>query len=312
MAEVMLFGEPMVLFVADREGPLEDAESFSRMLAGAEINVAIGLTRLGHPAAYYTKLGKDPFGRYIEKKLKSEKIGALVSYDDRHNTGFMLKGRVEKGDPETAYYRKDSAASHMTEEDVAGLDLSGIRILHLTGIPPALSPSCRSASFRLIREAKKRGILVSFDPNLRPSLWESREEMVRTVNALAAESDVVMPGAGEGEILAGTGDPEKIAAFYRNMGVDTVIVKNGANGAFLDSREGKKHCPGFQVSRVVDTVGAGDGFAVGILSGILEQLPMEETVRRGNAIGAIQVSVRSDNEALPTREELQAFLEKGN
>ncbi len=119
MAEVMLFGEPMVLFVADREGPLEDAESFSRMLAGAEINVAIGLTRLGHPAAYCTKLGKDPFGRYIEKNLKSEKIGALVSYDDRHNTGFMLKGRVEKGDPETAYYRKDSAASHMTEEDVA-------------------------------------------------------------------------------------------------------------------------------------------------------------------------------------------------
>ena len=308
MAEVILFGEPMVMFVAKNEAPLEDVEEFSRLLAGAEVNVAIGLTRLGHTAAYCTKLGDDPFGRYIEKKLKSEGIEAQVSFDARHWTGFQLKNRVTAGDPEVVYFRKNSAASHMTEADVEYLDFTGAKILHVTGIPPALSQSCRDATYRLIEKARACGMLVSFDPNLRPSLWESDEAMIRTINDLASKADIVLPGTGEGKILMGSDNPETIARFYRRIGAETVIVKDGANGAFVSSPQGEKHYPGFRVPKVVDTVGAGDGFAVGVLSAVLEKLSLEETIRRGNAIGAIQVSVRSDNEGLPTREELKAFM----
>lgn len=308
MAEVMLFGEPMVMFVAKSEAPLEDVEEYSRFLAGAEVNVAIGLTRLGHSAAYCTKLGMDPFGTYIEKKLQSEGIEAQVSYDPNHWTGFQLKNRVTEGDPEVVYFRKNSAASHMTEADVDRLEFTGAKILHVTGIPPALSQSCRDATYHLIEAARAHGMLVSFDPNLRPSLWESEEAMIRTINDLASKSDIVLPGTGEGKILMGSDNPETIARFYRSIGADTVIVKDGSRGAYVSSPQGDKHYPGFRVPKVVDTVGAGDGFAVGILSAILEQLSLEETVRRGNAIGAIQVSVRSDNEGLPTREELKAFM----
>lgn len=308
MAEVMLFGEPMVMFVAKTEEPLEDVEEFSRFLAGAEVNVAIGLTRLGHKAAYCTRLGNDPFGKYIEKKLKSENIEVQVNYDPDHWTGFQLKNRVSEGDPEVVYFRKNSAASHINEKDVDSLDFTGVKILHVTGIPPALSQSCRNATFHLIEAARAHDLLVSFDPNLRPSLWESEEAMIRTINELASMSDIVLPGTGEGKILMGSDDPETIARFYRSIGVDTVIVKDGSRGAFVSSSQGEKHYPGFRVPKVVDTVGAGDGFAVGILSSILEQLSLDETVRRGNAIGAMQVSVRSDNEGLPTREELKAFM----
>ena len=206
------------------------------------------------------------------------------------------------------YFRKNSAASHMTEADVDRLDFTGAKILHVTGIPPALSQSCRDATYHLIEAARAHGMLVSFDPNLRPSLWESEEAMIRTINDLASKSDIVLPGTGEGKILMGSDNPETIARFYRSIGADTVIVKDGSRGAYVSSPQGDKHYPGFRVPKVVDTVGAGDGFAVGILSAILEQLSLEETVRRGNAIGAIQVSVRSDNEGLPTREELKAFM----
>ncbi len=137
MAEVMLFCEPMVMFVAKREGALEDVEEFSRLLAGAEVNVAIGLTRLGHSAAYCTKLGDDTFGRYIENKLKKKGIEAQIAYDPMHWTGFQLKNRVTEGDPEVVYFRRNSAASHMTEADVDWLDFSGAKILHITGIPPS-------------------------------------------------------------------------------------------------------------------------------------------------------------------------------
>ncbi|MEE1041783.1 MAG: sugar kinase [Lachnospiraceae bacterium] len=308
MAEVMLFGEPMVMFVAETAQPLEDVEMFRRSLAGAELNVAIGLVRLGHSAAYCTKLGTDPFGKYAEKKIRSEGIEAQVSYDSRYWTGFQLKNRVSEGDPEVVYFRENSAASHMTVEDVDQLDFKEAKILHITGIPPALSRSCLEATCHLIETARSNGMLVSFDPNLRPSLWESREVMIKTINDLAAKADLVLPGTGEGRILMGSEDPEAIAEYYRAHGAKIVIVKNGSTGAYVCSDQYKKHCPGFRVEHVVDTVGAGDGFAVGVLSALLEGLSPEAAAIRGNAIGAIQVSVRSDNEGLPNRAELESFI----
>ncbi len=308
MSEVILFGEPMVMFVAQSEGDLADVENFSRFLAGAEVNVAIGLTRLGHSTSYVTRLGTDPFGRYIEKKLYSENIRPQIIYDADHWTGFQLKTLVMEGDPEVVYFRKNSAASHLSVKDVDLMDFSGAKILHVTGIPPAISRSCREATYKLIERARERGLLVSFDPNLRPTLWEDRDTMIRTINDLASRADIVLPGTGEGKILMGSRDPERIADFYRNNGAQTVIVKDGGNGAFAVNEEEKLWDSGFRVSKVVDTVGAGDGFAVGVLSAVLEGLPLAQMVRRGNAIGAIQVSVRSDNEGLPTPEELEAFM----
>lgn len=297
----------MVMFVAKTEGELHEVEEFTRMLAGAEVNVAIGLKRLEHSVSYVTKLGLDPFGTYIENKLKAEGLDAQVTKDSGHFTGYQLKNKVTEGDPQVFYFRRNSAASCLSEEDIENVELEGAKVLHITGIPPALSLSCRKATYRLIERARENGMLVSFDPNLRPSLWESQEVMIETVNDIASKADLVLPGTGEGLILMGSDKPEEIAAFYREKGARMVIVKAGAKGAYVDSEEGKRFYPGYKVKEVVDTVGAGDGFAVGVLSAYLEGLSEEEMADRGNAIGSIQVSVASDNEGLPTREELDAY-----
>lgn len=297
----------MVMFVAKTEGELHEVEEFTRMLAGAEVNVAIGLKRLEHSVSYVTKLGLDPFGTYIENKLKAEGLDAQVTKDSGHFTGYQLKNKVTEGDPQVFYFRRNSAASCLSEEDIENVELEGAKVLHITGIPPALSLSCRKATYRLIERARENGMLVSFDPNLRPSLWESQEVMIETVNDIASKADLVLPGTGEGLILMGSDKPEEIAAFYREKGARMVIVKAGAKGAYVDSEEGKRFYPGYRVKEVVDTVGAGDGFAVGVLSAYLEGLSEEEMADRGNAIGSIQVSVASDNEGLPTREELDAY-----
>lgn len=307
MSEVILFGEPMVMFVAKTEGELHEVEEFTRMLAGAEVNVAIGLKRLEHSVSYVTKLGEDPFGTYIENKLKAEGLDAQISKDGGHFTGYQLKNKVTEGDPQVFYFRRNSAASCLSEADIEKVNLEGAKVLHITGIPPALSLSCRKATYRLIERARENGMLVSFDPNLRPGLWESKEVMIETINDIASKADLVLPGTGEGLILMGSDKPEEIAAFYRKKGARMVIVKAGAKGAYVDSEDGKRFYPGYKVKEVVDTVGAGDGFAVGVLSAYLEGLSEEEMADRGNAIGSIQVSVASDNEGLPTREELDAY-----
>ena len=298
----------MAMFVAKTCGPLYEVEEFTRMLAGAEVNVAIGLKRLGHSVAYVTKLGTDPFGTYIENKLKSEGLDVQISKDEDHFTGYQLKGKVMEGDPEVFYYRRNSAASCLSVEDIEKVDLEGAGVLHITGIPPALSKSCRKATYRLIERAREKNMLVSFDPNLRPTLWESQEVMIQTINDIASKADIVLPGTGEGKILMGSDKPEEIAEFYRKNGAKAAIIKAGGAGAYADWEDGKAFYPGYKVKEVVDTVGAGDGFAVGILSAWLEGLQMPEMVDRGNAIGSIQVSVASDNEGLPTKEELDAYM----
>ncbi|MCL2558885.1 MAG: sugar kinase [Turicibacter sp.] len=309
MAKVLLIGEPMALLIADTVGPLEEVESFTRKLAGAEVNVCIGLTRLGHEATYVTRLGEDPFGTYTKTTLEQEGISTdFITFDDAYKTGMMLKGKVTDGDPHVAYYRKGSAASKMNPQQMDAIDLTGFDLVHMTGILPALSPDCRAATKRLMERAKAAGITVSFDPNLRPTLWESKEIMAEVLNDLAKLADIVLPGVEEGMTLMGSEDPVKIADFYQSLGAKQVVVKVGAEGAYARDGDVSTMMPGFKVDTVVDTVGAGDGFATGVISGIVEGLSFNDAVLRGNAIGSIQVQHISDNEGLPTREELDAYM----
>ncbi|MDR1929078.1 MAG: sugar kinase, partial [Treponema sp.] len=285
-------------------------EHFTRTLAGAEVNVAIGLTRLGHQVSYITRLGDDILGRYIRTKLRTENIGAQIVFDPDHFTGFQLKEKMLTGDPLVCYFRKNSAASMLCEEDVNAADLSGARLLHLTGIPPALSAGARAAAYRMIERAKAAQIQVSFDPNLRPGLWENQETMIRVVNDIAAKCDMVLPNLKEGRTLTGFDDEVKIADYYLNLGVKMVTVKLGKRGSFTKTGKQYFYQPNMPIDKIVDTVGAGDGFAVGIISGTLEGLSLEETVQRGNAIGALQLRQAGDNEGLPTSEELRNYLEE--
>ena len=310
MKKIMLVGEPMGLFIAREEGPLEKVSSFISAVAGAELNVAIGLARLENPVGYMTKLGEDPFGRKILSALEENGISSqLVSFTEDHPTGFMLKGKVAKGDPPIFYFRKNSAASHISREDIDSLPFSEYGILHMTGIFPALSPSTRDAAFYLMEKARKEGLLISFDPNLRPQLWPDTKTMAETLNRLAAMADYVLPGEGEGEILIGSREPQKIAEQYLQWGAKAVIVKTGKRGAYAADRTESFQCPTYQEDAFVDTVGAGDGFAAGILSALNEGLSLREAVLRANAIGTIQIQSVGDNDGLPTREELKTFMQ---
>lgn len=305
----ILVGEPMGLFIAQEEGELSDVSGYSMAVAGAEFNVAVGLARLNMPVTYLTRLGEDPFGQKIVRTLQRNGIGSeFVSFSKERSTGFMLKSKVSTGDPKIFYFRKGSAASTLSKEDVDRMDFSGYGFVHLTGIFPALSESTKEASFYLIKKAREHGLTVSFDPNLRPQLWPDTETMVQTLNEFAALSDYVLPGEAEGELLCGDRDPRKIGQFYLERGAKAVVTKMGSRGAYLMTEQDQELVPGFSIEKVVDTVGAGDGFAAGILSALMEGKNLYEAVRRANAVGAIQVTSIGDNDGLPSRAQLAGFM----
>ncbi len=309
--DAVTFGEPMAMFYANEAGPLHEAFSFSKALAGAESNVATGLSRLNHPTGYVTKLGEDNFGTFIAQAMKNENINTdNITFTKEYSTGMLIKSKVVTGDPKVEYFRKNSAASTLSLEDFDEAYFNSAGHLHVTSISAALSKSCHEFSIHAMEFMKSKGKTISLDPNLRPSLWPDTETMVSTINDLATRCDWFLPGLGEGKILTGLSTPEEIADYYLERGVSLVVIKLGPEGAYYKSSAGEGYVDGFKVEQVVDTVGAGDGFAVGVISAMLEKLPIAEAVKRGNAIGALAVMSPGDMDGLPTREELAKFMQQ--
>lgn len=309
--KIITIGEAMGLFVADEIGQLEDVKKFTRSIAGAELNVSVGLARLEHDVYYATQVGDDPLGRSIKKYIEQEKIHSdFVFKNAQYLTGLQIKEKVATGDPHVANFRKNSAATKLKLEMFENVNFSSFDFIHLSGVFLALSPETKAVSHFFAEEGRKNGACITFDPNLRPHLWKSEEDMVHNINELAAKCDVVLPGISEGKILTGYTEPEEIADFYLTGNTKLVVIKLGEKGAFVKGNDMPgTYIKGFKVDRIVDTVGAGDGFAVGIVSGLAEGLSIENTVIRGNAIGAIQLQSPSDNEGLPTREVLEKFIQ---
>lgn len=312
--DVITIGEAMAMFVARETGDLAAAEHFVKRAAGAELNVATGLARLGLNVGWVSRVGNDSFGRYVLQQLAKENIdGRGVTVDEHYRTGFQLKSKVEDGtDPIVEYFRKGSAASHLSVADFNDEYFLSARHLHLSGVAAALSET----SLELLNHAaktmkqqgktmKQQGKTISFDPNLRPVLWRSEAEMVKQLNQLAFQADWVLPGVKEGIALTGQNTPEGIADFYLEQGVKVVVLKTGADGAWYKTADGEKGAvAAVKVDNVVDTVGAGDGFAVGVISALLEGKSLHQAVSRGNKIGSLAIQVIGDSEGLPTRSAL--------
>lgn len=308
--DVLTVGEAMVLFAAQQSGPLDTVSSFARSAAGAELNVATGLARLGLRVGYLSALGNDSFGRFLRAGMLRDGISTQhVATDAAHPTGFMLKSRSDDGsDPQIEYFRRGSAASHLGAPALDPATVATTRHVHLTGIYVGVSAHTRALVFELARQARAAGKTMSFDPNLRPTLWPSQAEMVACMNELSSYCNWVLPGLAEGQLLTGCSTPEAIADWYLQRGARCVVVKLGPQGAYYASAEQRGSVPAMPVPKVVDTVGAGDGFAVGVISALLEGQTLREATARGNAIGARVVQFPGDSDGLPTRAELQALL----
>ncbi|MEH7842094.1 sugar kinase [Bacillus safensis] len=310
--DAVTFGESMAMFYAKEVGELHQVHTFQKALAGAESNVAVGLARLGFHVGWMSKVGADSLGTFILEELQKEGVdtSAVLRSNDGSQTGILLKSKVKEGDPDVTYYRKGSAASTMSPSDFPADYFKQAGHLHMTGIPPALSSEMRAFSSRALQEMKESGKTISFDPNLRLQLWKEEKDMIQTVNHIASQSDWFFPGLAEGQRLTGYHEPEEIADVYLQKGVKLVVIKLGAEGAFYKSAAGQGIVNGFYVQDVVDTVGAGDGFAVGVISGLLDGLSHEKSVTRGNAVGALAVMSPGDKDGLPIRKELQAFMKE--
>lgn len=305
--EMITFGESMALMMPVGTKGIEYSATFDKSFGGAESNVAIGVARLGRRSGWFGRLGKDPLGRMIQKRIQGEGVDvSRVELTTEAPTGLMFR-EVVSGKSSVYYYRKNSAASHMRPEHLDEEYIKQAKILHVTGITAALSLSARETLIEAVRLAKKNGVKVCFDPNLRLKLW-TIEEARGVLLPLAEEADFFMPGLDELKLLYQTDSFDEIIARLQKLpGVS--IVKGGDDETYLVEKNKVTAVPFFKAEKVVDTVGAGDGFCAGFLVGVLKGYELLEAVRLGNLMGSMVVQMEGDWEALPTWEEAEAKLQ---
>ncbi|MFC5747604.1 sugar kinase [Actinomadura rugatobispora] len=303
--DVLTAGETMMALRAT--GLIRLGSGFTAGVAGAESNVAIGLSRLGHSAAWLGRVGADEPGRLVVRTLRAEGVDvSAVRRDDAAPTGMIMFEQRLPDVTRVQYVRAGSAGSRLCADDVAAVPYTPA-IVHLTGITPALGASCREAVRALCALARERGARISLDVNHRSRLW-TREEAARALAPIAAQADHVIASPDELELLhpGGAAEPiaaEPVAARLLDGGATEVVVKDGGAGARSFTADGVRAVPAHSV-QAVDSIGAGDGFVAGYLSGLLDGLDAEGRLRRAHAVGAFAVSSRGDWEGLPYRDEL--------
>jgi 2-dehydro-3-deoxygluconokinase len=312
--EVVTLGECLVSLVPEAPGPLAAADRLRRFVAGAEANVAVGLARLGHRAAFIGRVGSDGFGEAIRRQLRGEGVDvSALSTDPSAPTGVMVRELRSVGPADVVYLRRGSAGSRLSGDDVraAASRFDGARWLHLTGITPALSSTAAEAVEAALVAAREHRLTVSLDVNLRRKLW-SEGDARAALRALASRVDIVFADLDEARVITGlpaAADSEQVAAGLRELGPAAALVKLGADGALLSADDGPTlRSPAFPVAAVVDPVGAGDAFCAGFIGARLDGLDDATALAWANACGASVVASLGDQAGLPTGNELERLL----
>ncbi len=306
---VLTIGETMAAFTPAETGSLRYVRDFRIKTAGAESNTAIGLAKLGISAEWFSRLGDDEFGAFLVRELQADGVSCRhVIRDAAHRTGIMFKELSPSG-TKVYYYRENSAASHLSPDDIRPELLEGIRLLHLTGITPVLSESCWETVSRVYDLAAERGIPVSFDPNIRKRLWQD-SDYSPLLRELISRSAIVLAGLDEARALYGTETPEAALEAILNSGPAVAAIKDSSHGAWI-SAASMENRPIFippYPCNPVEPVGAGDGFNAGFLAGLLQGKDPETAGRIGAVCGALATQVSGDTEGYPDAAQLNEIL----
>jgi 2-dehydro-3-deoxygluconokinase len=300
----------MALLTAEQVGPLRHAKSLRLTIAGAESNLAIGVRRLGVPAAWLGRVGDDEFGELIRSTVAGQQVDTTAIVDPEAPTGLMIKERRTGTRTRVRYYRSGSAGSRLTPADLDAAPIATARILHVTGITPALSRTARDTVFAAVASAREHGLLVSVDLNYRRALWDPDQARV-VFRDLVRGADILLATEDEGRLVADVDTPEKLAAELAALGPAEVLVKLGDRGAAAHI-DGQAYPVPPRPVAVLDPVGAGDAFAAGYLASRCQGADAAGRLAAATTTGAFAVTVAGDWEGAPTVAELGLLGDDGD
>ncbi len=293
-----------------------DGTSFRPSAGGAAANVAVGLARLGVPSAFAGRVGSDSFGRFLADALRDTGVDTRgIVLDPSHKTRLAFIRLSKTGERSFEFWENHPADEQLRWSDISREAIRRSAIVHLSSFLLMKEPS-RRAALAVARHCSQSGRIVSFDPNLRLSLWPSSSEARRIILKMVSYTRILRLNEEEAYILTRKRRPEAAARELQSVGPSLVVITRGSKGSYFQSGAASAYAEGFRV-RAVDTTGCGDAFLAGILSGIIGLKAKPEELdgpqlsalgRFANAVGALTALKRGVFPALPTLSEVRTFL----
>lgn len=307
MASVLTFGETMGLVRGIDLGGWETVSTAHVGIGGADSNVAIGLRRLGVNSSWIGRVGDDALGRRVEREIRAEGVVTRAIIDPHRPTGVMLKERRTPVHSRVSFYRRDSAGSALTPEDVRDEEIAASTLVLVNGVTASLSASARDAVLSVARRARANSVSVAFDVNHRSSLWVGADPRPLYLE-IAGLSDVVFAGDDEARLLLGTAATSSaaLAQGIAALGTGHAVLKGGAAGALAYEGGRNASAPAMAIDPV-DTVGAGDAFVAGYLAAMIEGGSVTDRLAMAVRCGAFACLNPGDWEGSPRRSDLALF-----
>ncbi|MBU1746304.1 MAG: fructokinase [Chloroflexi bacterium] len=316
--QVVALGELLIDFVSTESGvSLIEAPAFQKAPGGAPANVAVGLARLGVSSGFIGKVGDDDFGRFLAQTLAENGVdtrGLCRAASDEARTMLAFVSLRADGERDFMFYRHPSADMLLRPADIDPAYIGAARLLHYGSISLIGEPS-RSATLTAVDIARQHNLIISYDPNLRLALWPSADEALEGMLEGWRFAHVAKVSREELTFLSGEADLEAGIRHLWHDRLRLLVITEGPDGCRYATEEARGHVPGYRVTPV-DTTGAGDGFVAGLLAGLLENeqawesIPtLERVLRLANAVGALTTTRRGAIPALPTREQVIAFMD---
>ncbi|KOY80480.1 2-keto-3-deoxygluconate kinase [Lysinibacillus macroides] len=294
----------MIVFNPSKTGPLRFVPSFERAVGGAELNFAIGITRLDMEARWISCIGDDEFGKVIYNFARGEGVDVShVSRTPNIPTSIYFKEIGEDGAGKSFYYRKPSPLLELTADCLDESVLDGVDLLHISGVYLAVCEHNIEVALKLVHFAKVKNIPVSFDPNLRLKLW-TIEDARAAYEKLYSSVNLLLTGQDEFELLF---EGRTVKGVQQQYQIDEIIIKKGEQGASVYTATEQYDRAAFSI-RAIDTVGAGDAFDAAYVYGYLNGDDIPERLRLANGAGALVATIKGDNEGLPSLQELKQFI----
>jgi len=320
MPTIICLGELLIDFVASQEGmPMEEVGGFIKAPGGAPANVAVGLARLGIDAGFLGKVGDDPFGRYLASVLETNSVNTtclMFTEEAQTSLAFVALGR--EGERSFIFYRNPGADTLLAPSEISRGSFIGADCLHFGSLTLVREPA-RSATREAARIAEEQGMVLSFDPNVRPALWQSRREIREQTEWALQKANILKMSEEDLPFLLDTDDVEEASRrIMQQFGPDLLVVTLGKRGCQGGHKGGAEYVEGLSVSSV-DTTGAGDAFTAGLLYALFQHdtknpfsdltpARLRQVLLFANACGAITTTKKGAIPALPAKEEVLGVL----
>lgn len=312
--QITCFGELLIDMISTNTGSLVDSEGFLKKFGGAPGNTASGLAKLGVPVSFIGKVGNDPFGKFLKTELDCYGVdtnGLVISKTDRTTLAFV--SLTKSGERDFFFYK----GAHDTIQPSEVSLPPNTSIFHF-GSLTQISVNANKTTEKLMNDAKKQHAIISYDPNVRESLWGDLDRARLIILDTAKKVNILKVNEIEAQLLSGEADVPKAAKKMYTDNLDILIITHGEKGCYYKTARYEGAIPAIKVD-VVDTTGAGDAFNAGFIFGLyktkkraseLSKTDLETILKRAVVIGSLTTTKKGAVTAFPTEKEIAIFIKE--